>query len=100
MLTYFNGSMYEVPGKMRMRTNEGPSAVREAIRFLGSMRPTTPLKWSDALYKAAKDLCKDQLRTGAMGHTGSDGSSMSDRINRYGSTNRYAENCAYGGQAG
>lgn len=34
MLTLFDGNLYREPGKIAMRTNEGPAAVREGIEFL------------------------------------------------------------------
>lgn len=53
-----------------------------------------PLK---GLTLAARDHVKDQGRTGAIGHTGSDSSTVVDRLNRYGKWGISAgENIYYG----
>ena len=41
--------------------------------------------WSDNLMKSAKDHVTDTGPSGTTGHTGVDGSSMTDRIDRHGS---------------
>jgi hypothetical protein len=60
----FQGKVLRVPGKIGMRTNEGPAALMEAIKFLRKMKNSKtalkPLEWSDALYLAARDHCIDQ----------------------------------------
>jgi uncharacterized protein YkwD len=42
------------------------------------------MTWSDEMTKAAKDHAKDIGPKGITGHTGSDGSSMNSRLERYG----------------
>ena len=56
-----------------------------------------PLQWSDLIYKASLDHAKDHVKGGFTGHTGSDGSSVAERINRYGIPfyGHIAENCNY-----
>lgn len=84
-LPLFEGGHYlAFPGEPRLRTQEGESAVKEAIAFLEKQTPLPPLSWSDRLAKAAEDLARDQARHGGLGHQGSDGSLPWDRIKRYG----------------
>lgn len=98
MLPLFDGNVLRRPGSsVGLRTNEGPAAVREAIRFLRAQQPLPPLAWADGLWAAARDHVRDQGPSGATGHTGQDGSSMSQRIARYGRWQvTAAENIDYG----
>jgi len=97
MRQYFNGTLYQYPNEIALRTKEGVSAVNECIRFLNSVTPIEALHPSEGLYKAAKNHMDDQSKTGQTGHTGSDGSSMSQRIDRYGKWEKIiGENIAYG----
>ena len=66
-----------------MQTTEGVGAVREAISAVRSQAPLTPLTLHPLLTNAARDHVRDQGRTGAIGHTGSDGSTTATRVNRY-----------------
>ena len=61
-------------------TKEGPKAVQEAINFLKKQSPVGRLAWDANLAKAAKDHADDSNKRGIVGHTGSDGSTMSARI--------------------
>jgi uncharacterized protein YkwD len=62
------------------------------------MPPLLPAK---GLFFAAKDHANDTGPKGIAGHTGSDGSSAGQRINRYGEWNRGAgENISYGYNVG
>jgi uncharacterized protein YkwD len=98
MLPLYNGNLRRQPGSnVSIRTQEGAAAVREAIDVLRRQKPVPILALSDGLSRAAGDLAADQARTGALGHTGSDGSSPGDRISRYGKWGvSYAENVDYG----
>lgn len=66
------------------RVNESKQTWIECYKFLMSQKPLSPLKLSETLTLAASDHAKDLAKTGMMGHTGSDGSSMADRISRRG----------------
>ena len=84
-LPLFEGGRYlAFPGEPRLRTQEGPAAVEEAIAFLEKQKPLQPVAWSDRLQRAAEDLARDQARHGGLGHEGSDGSMPWSRIARYG----------------
>jgi uncharacterized protein YkwD len=85
LLSYFNGRVLKRPHwPIAIQTNEGTAAVREASAALRSQTPVGPLTQSTALTKAARDHATDQARTGAVGHTGADGSSTKTRAERYG----------------
>lgn len=98
LLPLFSGTLFRRPGAPApIRTQEGPAAVREAINALNRQPALGSLSLSSALSNAARDLATDQARTGALGHTGSDGSSPATRITRYGRWNTaYNENVDYG----
>ena len=63
-------------------THEGSAAVQECIDALKDpeLPPMDPLVYSDELGSAAQGMVDTQGPTGQIGHTGPDGSSMSDRI--------------------
>ena len=68
----------------------------QAIAFLESAPPVEPLEWNETLFLAARDHARDQSRTAITGHAGSDGSTMAQRIERYGRwTGSAAENIEY-----
>lgn len=98
LLRYFDGDVIRRPGQsVGLRTNEGPAAVQEAIRFLRAQDALPPLTWEDGLWRAAGDHVRDQGPRGGTGHSGSDGSSMGQRISRYGEwQSTAAENIDYG----
>ena len=97
MRPYFNGNQLQQPGQAILITKEGAPAVDEAIEFLRALQPLPPLIPSRGLSLAARAHVEDQ-QSGAMGHTGSDGSEPWERMNRYGVwRDAVAENIAYGG---
>ena len=94
---YYEGNLLKYPGKIAMTTNEGDLALEECIRELETTKPISPLSPQKGLVQAARDHIKDQGVTGEIGHTGSDGSSLESRLNRYGKWNNSAgENISYG----
>ena len=66
-----------------LETIEGINAVEEAIRFLSVQKSVPKLNYSEQLSKAAKDHANDIGEHNLHGHDGSDGSMLSDRIERY-----------------
>jgi hypothetical protein len=66
-----------------LETFEGIQGVEEAIRFLSVQKPVPALVHSEELSKAAKDHAVDMGKNCLVGHDGSDGSMLSDRIERY-----------------
>lgn len=98
LLPLFNGTLIKRPGStVSIRTNEGATAVREAIAALQRQAPVPSLVLSSGMSAAAQDLANDQRRTGDLGHTGSDGSSPGSRLGAHGSWQQsYSENVDYG----
>jgi len=92
---YFEGNLLKLPGEIPLITQEGMSAVEEAIRFLRSARPLSPLTPSRGLSMGARDHVNDQGAKGSVGHYGSDRSNPSTRVNRYG-IGSAGENISYG----
>jgi uncharacterized protein YkwD len=94
---YYQGTILQYPGEMGVRTNEGIHALVECIRVLTATKPVGVLSPKKGLTLAARDQAKDQAKTGATGHTGSDHSTLTDRMNRYGKWDLAAgENIDYG----
>ena len=94
----YQGKLYRLPGSAAMViTSEGVAALDEAIGFLSKQAPLPALAWSPGLAEAAADLASDQGRSGEVGHTGSSGGDMRERIERHGTwMRRIAENIGYG----
>ncbi len=94
---YYNGPYRDIPGEIRIVTNEGLEAVDEAIRFLQSASPCPPLSPSRGMSKAAKDHVNDIGPKSIVGHLGSDRSTPFIRMNRYGTWQKTAgENISFG----
>jgi uncharacterized protein YkwD len=92
----FRDDRIERPGEPALVTREGPAAVDEAIAFLERQRPLPTLRGHPGLDRAAADHAGDQGRSGAVAHTGGDGSSPSERMLRYGRWSATGEAIAYG----
>lgn len=90
-----DNKIVRVPGQKVVKTQEGAAAVEEAIAALEHAAPARQLQRSPAMDRA----CGDHV-TGTeadnYGHTGTDGSSPSDRLNRYGKWERgHGENLGF-----
>jgi hypothetical protein len=84
-------------GEITIMTQEGKSAVNEAIRFLKKQKSLSLLTASPGMSKAASDMVRMQETTSQTGHVGRDGSKFSDRISRYGTWGgSCGENIDYG----
>ena len=94
---YYDKKLLTLPGETPILTEEGETAVVEAIRFLYSTKAISPLTPSKGMSLGARDHVKDQGASGATQHKGGDGSRPWDRVNRYGTWEKsIAENIAYG----
>ncbi|WP_254567476.1 CAP domain-containing protein [Oscillatoria sp. HE19RPO] len=94
---YYEGRLFKPPGETPIRTQEGISAVNEAILALRGMDSKPSLRPSRGMSQAAADLVEYQGPRGETGHTGSDRSTPFDRMNRYGHwRGGAAENISYG----
>jgi uncharacterized protein YkwD len=98
----FGANSYLAPGKtVYTSTKEGKNGIQSCINDLSRRQSMSPLVPAEGLFLAAKDHANDTGPKGITGHTGSDGSSMGQRINRYGEWNRGAgENISYGHNIG
>lgn len=94
----FEGKFYRLPGTVIVvETNEGVTAVDEAINFLVSQKPLPPLDWSQGLAAAAADLVEEQGKSGATGHNGLKSGGILARVKRHQIEGRMiGENIAYG----
>jgi uncharacterized protein YkwD len=92
----FKGKEYTVAGRDPLVTEEGWSAVEDAIRFLKPLKPLPPLMASHGLSQAALTHVKDQGSSGATGHR-SNGGMIEDRVKPYGRwEGAIGENICYG----
>lgn len=83
------------PYNWTIRTQEGPAAVKECIKYMYEQIPRPPLKPSKELTQAARDHAESQVVTDQLGHTGVDGSTPSERMQNYGIFMATAENIFY-----
>jgi uncharacterized protein YkwD len=81
---YYHGKEIKFSDGQVLVTNEGVSALEEAIVFVRSMKPLSPLELRKGMILGAKDHVNDLAKTGQSGHRGSDGSILEDRLSRYG----------------
>jgi len=97
LLTRFQGnSLIDLENNTSIETNEGPEAVYEALAYLKTLESLPSLRISKGLTQAARDHCYDIGPSGGASHTGTDGSSMADRIQKYGRWNRaISENISF-----
>ncbi len=97
MRSLFRGNILQYPGEIAIRTKEGISALNECISVLNKTKPMGVLETTKGIHIAANVHMEDQSNTGRTGHSGSDGSSPFQRMERYGQWKSTAgENIAYG----
>ncbi|MDR0374928.1 MAG: CAP domain-containing protein [Treponema sp.] len=100
ILAYFSGKIYAEPGKPRITTKEGISAVYACIGAMAKQQPAPPLAPERGMCFGAQDHVRD-MSGNVAGHMGSDKSDPAKRISRYGQwTNTWGENIAYGAATG
>ncbi len=81
----------------RIRSKEGVRAMDEAIAFMQKVKPVGALKPSKGLSLAAKSHADDIGPAGITGHTGSNGSTMKQRIDAQGRWKKtIGENISFG----
>ncbi|MCB0833462.1 MAG: CAP domain-containing protein [Bacteroidetes bacterium] len=98
---HYEGKMLNLPGQIPLQTTEGWKAAKECYEYLLKAEPVEPLRPSRGLSSASKDHVQDQGRTSNVGHDGTDGSSMVERIERYGNWHvTVGENIDYGNNTG
>lgn len=94
---HYKGLLFEEPGRIPILTIEGVAALDDAIAELKRTAPLKPLKYSEPLELAASGHAANQGPRGLVGHTGTDGSTPPQRINRHlKQTHATAETIAFG----
>lgn len=94
---FYKGNVFTGPDGKALVTQEGWKAVEEAVTFMRGLKPLQPLAASNGMCSGAGELVKDQSRSGATGHKGSDGSFCEQRLTRYGTwLSPVGENLSYG----
>jgi len=96
----FHGKEYTPSNQDSFTTQEGWSAVEDAIKFLRTAKPQGPLSASHGLCLAALSHVKDQSGSGATGHKGNDSSFIEQRVKPFGSwQGGIGENLTYGNES-
>ena len=80
---FFKDKIFRHPAEIPIETYEGVDGIENAIEFLDNQQSIPELLPANELAKAAKDHAIDLGSKGLSSHEGSDGSSISDRIEKY-----------------
>jgi uncharacterized protein YkwD len=87
-------------GQTALLTQEGWSAVDDAIKFLRTAKPQPPFILSQGLRLAATSHVKDQSTSGTTGHKGAGSTMIEDRVKPFGSwAGGIGENLSYGNES-
>jgi len=93
----FIGKVYSPSGQEAYTTQEGWSAVEEAMKFLRAAKLQGPLNMSQGLCLAAATHVKDQSGSGGTGHKGGDSTFIEERVKPFGNwQGGIGENLTYG----
>jgi uncharacterized protein YkwD len=96
----YNGREYKASEQDAFTTQEGWSAVEDAIKFLRAAKPQSPLNRSQGLCLAALTHVKEQSASGATGHKGADSTLIEERVKPFGTwQGGIGENLSYGNQS-
>lgn len=95
---YYRGNLFSLPGQVSIQTQEGVRAFDEAVAALRSVHgPLGVLSVSPGLVRSASEHARDTGSRGITGHQGSGGSTLSERISRFGDWfGAIGENISYG----
>ncbi|ULQ59591.1 CAP domain-containing protein [Brucepastera parasyntrophica] len=100
-LSCYDGKLLKFPGGKIFMTSEGVKAAQECYEVLMKASPLGILIPDPGLSLAAMDHVIDQGSAGTIGHDGTDKSTPTSRIRRYGSSfKKIAENIMYGMDTG
>ena len=95
---YYRGDLFTLPGQISIQTQEGVRALDEAVAALRSFRnPLGALSASHGLTRSAAEHARDTGARGLLGHQGSGGSTLAQRISRFGEwSGGIGEDISYG----
>ena len=95
----FKGKQYTTE-TLDVETQEGWTAVEDAINFMRAAKPVGPLSASDGLYLAASSHVKEQGLSGATGHASANKTLIEERVKPFGSwQGDIGENLTYGNES-
>ena len=80
---YFKDKTYHHPYEDAILTYEGVDAIEDAMQYLKALKPLNPLEYSEEISKACRDHIADIGPKGLITHEGSDGSNITDRVEKY-----------------
>ena len=83
LFPYFNDKIYHHPLEDAITTYEGNDVIEESIQYLKALKPIHELIYSEEISKACRDHINDIGSKGLTNHIGSDGSNITDRIEKY-----------------
>ena len=69
MVGWFKGNTMNRPGRIGLDTEEGPKAVKEAIKFLKKQKALCALTPSEKISKASADHATELSKLQALSHT-------------------------------
>jgi uncharacterized protein YkwD len=95
---WFPGHAPAIPAEDALATDEAVRTLDEAIAAVEALPGALPrVEFSPSLSRSASDHVRDTGSRGLTGHKGADGSSLSQRIERYGRwSGQVGENIVYG----
>jgi uncharacterized protein YkwD len=80
----YDSLLPKIPGEERHQPDDFLRPLYEAIAVLKATTPLPALTLSRGLTSAARDHLRDQSLADTVSHTGSDGNTLAERVNRYG----------------
>ena len=80
---YYKDKIFRHPNEIPIETYEGSEGIKKAIEFLKNQNPVKELQYSESLSKSALDHANDIGKQGTHNHEGTNGSLLSDRIEKY-----------------
>ena len=80
---YYKDKIFRHPNEIPIETYEGAEGIKNTIEFLKNQKPVKELIYSESLSKSALDHANDIGKQGLHNHEGSNGSLLSDRIEKY-----------------
>lgn len=80
---YRKSNILHFIGETPFKTYEGKSLVESSIKFLETQQPLQELVYSHELAQASKMHVNDIGKKGIFSHEGSDGSNVSDRVEKF-----------------